>query len=104
MPLWETFGELLALSDERDTWMRRLLSAGRDSYRRGLADGIALGRRLEAAERDAAWKAIARPAARGGPSHAELERKRFTVRGEPRTREAFGLPHPDDYKGRERAS
>jgi hypothetical protein len=104
VPLWETFGELLALSDERDSWMRRLLSAGRDSYRRGLADGIDLGRRLEAAERDAAWNAIARPAARGGPTFAELERKRWAVRDSARTRETFGLPHPDDYKGRGRAS
>jgi hypothetical protein len=103
-PLWETFGELLALSDERDSWMRLLLSAGRDSYQRGLADGIALGRRLEGVERDAAWNAIARPVARGGPSYDELERKRWAVHGEPRTRETFGLPHPDDYKGRERAS
>ena len=80
--------------------MRRLLAAGRDSYRRGLADGIILGRRLEGAERDAAWNAIARPVARGGLAYAELERKRWAVRGEPRTRETFGLPHPDDFTGR----
>ena len=101
MPLWETFGELLALSDERDSWMRQLLAAGRESYRRGLADGIALGRRLEGAERDAAWNEIARPVARIDP---ERKRKRWAVRGEQRTRETFGQPHPGDYKGRERAS
>jgi hypothetical protein len=104
VPLAAAVGELLELSGERDSWMRWLLSSGRDSYRRGLADGIDLGRRLEAAERDRAWNEIARPVAHGGPSRAELERKRWTVRGEPRTRETFGLPHPDDYRARERAS
>lgn len=96
MPLWEAVGELLALSDERDSWMRQLLAAERDSYRRGLADGIALGRRLEGAERDRAWNEIARPVARIDP---ELKRKRWTVRGQPRTRETFGQPHPDDFTG-----
>ena len=101
MPLSETFGELLALSDERDSWMRRLLTAERDSYRRGLADGIVLGRRLEGLERDRAWAEIARPVARIDPAFMS---RRWTVRGEPRTREAFGRTHPGDFKGRERAS
>jgi len=90
---------LLALSDERDLWFRRLLAAAWDGYRRGLADGIDLGRRLEGAERDAAWNRIARPVARGGRSHAELERRRWAVRGEARTRETFSQPHPGDFTG-----
>ena len=48
--------------------------------------------------------AIARPVARGGPAYAEIERKRWTVRGEQRTRETFGQPHPGDYLGRDGAA
>ena len=101
MPLVGVLGELLALSDERDSWMRQLLAAERDSYRRGLADGIVLGRRLEAAERDRAWNDIARPIARIDPAFMS---RRWTVRGEPRTRETFGQPHAGDFKGRKGAA
>jgi hypothetical protein len=34
---------------------------------------------------------------------AETEARRWTVRGEPRTRATFGQPHKDDYPGREAA-
>jgi hypothetical protein len=34
-------GDLLALSDERDWWLARLLAAERAAYRRGFADGRA---------------------------------------------------------------
>jgi hypothetical protein len=32
-------GDLLALSDERDWWLARLLAAERAAYQRGFADG-----------------------------------------------------------------
>jgi hypothetical protein len=34
---------------------------------------------------------------------AETEARRWTLRGEPRTRATFGQPHQDDYPGREAA-
>ena len=73
-------------------------------YDAGLRHGIELGRELEAAERDAEWIKIATPIARGGQPYADLERRRWTLRGEPRTRETFGLPHPDDFPGRREAA
>jgi len=101
VPLAGAIGELLEVSDERDSWMRRIMAAGRDGYVRGLADGVALGRRLEAAERDRAWDAIAGPISRIDPAFMS---RRWAVRGEPRTRETFGRAHPGDFKGREGAA
>ncbi len=100
----QALAELLERSDERDLYETRIERAHRDGWRAGWAEGYDMGRRDEGAERDQAWNEIARPVTRGGPTHDELERKRWTVRGEPRTRETFGLPHPDDYQGREGAA
>jgi hypothetical protein len=68
---------LLALSDERDLAMALRLAAWREGYRAGRAAGIGEGRRLEAAEREADWRAIARPVARSG----ELDRRRYPPDG-----------------------
>jgi hypothetical protein len=65
--------------------------------------GYAAGREDQAAELAEAWDRIARPASRAQP-FAEFELKRWAVRGEPRGREAFGQPHPDDYQGRKGAA
>lgn len=67
------------------------------AYKRGLVLGIVIGRGMEGAERDAAWNEIARPISRIDP---ELLRRRWSVRGELRTREEFGKPHPGDFPGR----
>lgn len=93
--------ELLELSDERDRWQSRLGDEYRIGWKLGYAAAIDQGRRLEAAERDRAWNRAAQSIARGGRTHAELERRRWALRGDPRTRETFGQPHPDDYPGRE---
>ena len=85
--------DMLALSGERDAQL--------ELRHRAFREGYAMGREDEAAERDAGWNRIARPVARGGQAHAELERIRWTVRGEVRTREDFGRPHPDDYPGQD---
>ena len=89
----------LALSNEREMWLRRVLAAEVAGFARGREAGYREGREAEAADRDAAWLRIARPVARGGPSFAELERRRWRLRDEQRTRESFGEPHPDDYQG-----
>jgi hypothetical protein len=59
------------------------------------ADGIERGRRLEAAQRDREWNEAARPIAKGGPSHSELELRRWGPGG----REHYGDPQPGDYQG-----
>lgn len=64
--------------------------AARDAYRRGYTAGYERGARVIGAQ----WPRIA--AAADGLSHAELERRRWTLRGEQRTRETFGDPHPAD--------
>jgi hypothetical protein len=87
---------LLALSGERDAHLALRLVAWRDGYQAGRADGCDDGRRAEARERDRAWNAVAAPIARGGPSFAELERRRWGPGG----REHFGDPRPGDYPGR----
>ena len=91
--------DLPALSDERDVQLGLRLAAYRDGWKAGHMTGTVDGRQAEAAERDAEWNVIARPAARGRPAHAELERKRWAVRSEPGTREDFGRAHPQDHPG-----
>lgn len=86
------------LQDGPDAWQAALQEL------RDIGDlhaAYAAGREDESADRDARWNEIARPVARGGPAHAELERRRWTVRGEQRTQETFGQPHPDDYMGQD---
>lgn len=95
MPLHTALAELLERSDERDAWLARVIEAEESGYARGLADGVTLGRQLEAAERDEQWNRAAAPIARGGPAVAD----RWKLRGEPRTRQTFGRPHPADYPG-----
>jgi hypothetical protein len=96
LSLAEAIGALFALSDERDTWMRRLGDEYRLGWKIGYATGVEEGRRREAAERDRAWNLIARPVSRGGVTHAETERRRWGPGGRLR----FGDPRPGDYPGR----
>jgi hypothetical protein len=70
----------------------------RDGWGSGFAAGLAEGRRREAAERDADWRAIASPVARGGPAHAELELRRWGPGG----RAHFGDPRDGDFIGQDR--
>jgi hypothetical protein len=83
------------LSNERAVWLRRVLASWRDGYRLGWADGYDRGRCDESAARDRAWHLAADPVARGGPAHAELERRRYGPGGRAR----FGDRRPGDYRG-----
>jgi hypothetical protein len=106
--------QLLALSDERDLWLWALHAAEREGFERGRTLGHDEG--FAQAERDMAqrWQEVARPVARGGPAHGEIEAARWHVccrpcrlgghrRGcadcEDRTRETYGQPHPADSSG-----
>lgn len=97
----QAVAELLDRSNERDLYTTRIGRAYREGWAAGRAAGYAAGRQAEAAERDREWNRIARPIARSSTSAAELEAKRWTVRGERRTRETFGQPHPGDYPGQD---
>lgn len=95
--------DVLALSDERDLWLRRVLVSWSAGLRLGRREGFVAG--YAQAERDMArgWREVAGPVARGGPPYAELERRRWMLRGEPRTRQTFGWPHRDDHPGNDAA-
>lgn len=70
--------------------LRRQLcrEAARDAYQRGYRDGYERGARVLEAE----WPAVVAPVADGGPSHGELEARRWGPGG----REHFGDPRPGD--------
>jgi hypothetical protein len=72
---------LLALSDERDAWLRRVLAAWAEGYQAALSDAVV--------------ESLARiyPA----PGHVpEIEKRRYPPDG----REHFGDPRPGDFPGR----
>lgn len=102
---------LLALSHERDAWMRRLAGAERDGYRRGYDDGFRDGGEELFARR----RALPPVVVPDSVTRAEIERRRYHVccgrcrrvghrpgctRCAARDRDTFGHPHPDDYEGR----
>jgi hypothetical protein len=88
--------ELLALSDERDAWQRRVLGAWRDGYQAGHAAGYERGYHRGARLLEAEWPVVVASVTACGPSFAELERRRWGPGG----RERFGDPRPGDYPGR----
>jgi hypothetical protein len=86
---------LLALSDERDAWLRRLLAAYREGYAHGREDGYQAGYVTGILARKHADRDVY--------EGLQLEARRWELRGEQRTRATFGLPHPDDYPGKDAA-
>ena len=84
----------LAESDRRDRELRARLTAMRWAYRAAWQAAYHAGYERACADLAAAWHAVADPASRG-PSHAELERRRWGPEG----RQAFGNPRPGDYPG-----
>jgi hypothetical protein len=89
---------LLALSDERDLWQRRLLDAQRAAYRAGYDAGRSDAQR----DADRAWAARPSLTVREDLSREEIEARRWELRGEQRSRETFGQTHPGDFTGRSR--
>ena len=72
------------------------LAETENAYRRQVGrEMFAAGYAAAEADMDAAWNRIARAAVRG-PSHAELEVKRWGPGG----REHFADPRPGDFPGR----
>ncbi len=77
---------------EAETRYRNQL--GREMYQAGHADGYQAGYRQAEADMAARWNQATRPAA--GPSHAELEERRWGPGG----RAHFADPRPGDFPGR----
>ena len=77
---------------ETETAYRNQL--GREMYAAGQADGYQAGYRQAEADQAAHWNQVTRPAV--GPSHAELEERRWGPGG----REHFADPRPGDFPGR----
>lgn len=83
---------VVAISDERDQWERIAIDFGRVGY----IDGYAEGYRARMAEENQEFAATPRTPVIDGTTLAELAAKRWELRGEQRTRETFGQPHPQD--------
>jgi hypothetical protein len=89
--------ELVAALDP-DSEIRYRRQLAREAYQRGYSAGQKAGYEHAARDMAAAWHAAAVPVSRGGPSYAELERRRWGPEG----RERFGEPRPGQYPGRAR--
>jgi hypothetical protein len=98
VPLRQAVAELIADSDERDQWMKRLHAEYRAGFSIGYELGVEEGRRQTLAE-EGAWRrgtaALTRDAM-AGPPFADLEFLRWGPDG----RERFADPRPGDYPGR----
>jgi hypothetical protein len=86
---------VVALSDEREQWLTRLLDAERASYVTGYTDGY--GDRMHAESR--AWSLLPRQELPESLSLDELEARRSVLRGEQRTPATFAAPHAADFPG-----
>ena len=89
----------LAEAGRIDAELARQIEWARDSYRRGVEDGIEIGRRQTLAE-EAAQRREAAGLVRSAMRDCAIERDRWTLRGERRTRQLFSAPHAADYPGR----
>jgi hypothetical protein len=83
--------QLLDVAD--DTALRA--AEHRETYAAGWAAGYAAGAESEAQAQHASWRKLS--ARLAGPTFAELEYRRWELRGEPRTRATFAAPHAGDY-------
>jgi hypothetical protein len=88
--------DLLALSDERDTHLMLRDRAYREGYAEGARGQWSAG--YAAAMTD--MKRVQLDLVATLDLAGDLARRRWVVRGEQRTRETYGQPHPDDYMGR----
>ncbi len=91
-PLHEVVDGLLDYSDLLDGLLRLRLAAYREGYETGRNAGYAQGYADGVLDR----KHAQRDLLQGLQVHA----RRWGVRGEARSRETFGRPHPDDFTGR----
>ena len=91
-PLSAVVTDLLAYSDLMDATLRLRLAAWREGYSAGYERGVRDGRAQAEADDEAWWRELARQVAHGGPSYAELERRRYGPGG----RLSWIRPRPGD--------
>jgi hypothetical protein len=82
---------LLGYSDLLDAELRLRLATWRDGYREGHKAGYAAGFADGVLDRKHAQRDLLQ--------ELKVCARRWTVRGEPRARETFSRPHPDDFTG-----
>lgn len=87
---------VMALSDERDHWLERLTREHRAGYDMGLETGRRQGYERAMREMELAWRPVSERYSRPGDSYAQVEKRRWKLWGQERTRDTFGQPHPDD--------
>jgi hypothetical protein len=81
-----------ALSDHgAEIRLRRQLA--REAYRLGRADGFKEGYERSEADMARRWAEVAVPVSKGGPTHEELEARRWGPGG----RDHFADPRPGDF-------
>lgn len=66
-----------------------------DAYKRGFAAGADVGSGQALSE----VKRLQHDLFDELSPYADAERRRWELRGQPRTRETFSRPHPDDFRG-----
>jgi hypothetical protein len=98
----QAVAELLRWSDAQDAALKARLAAEAAAHRAGFAQGFEAGRRaaLESLAEENRQIAAELAGLPTRPRFAELELRRWNVRGEPRARLAFGDPAPGDFPGR----
>lgn len=83
---------VMHLSDERDRWEQLAIDNGRAGYLSGYVDGY----RDRMITDDREFAATPRMPLIDGTPLDQVAAKRWELRGEARTRETFGQPHPQD--------
>jgi hypothetical protein len=91
------FARIIAASDSRDAVQRARLEQLAEARAAGYAEGVDAGRReVHASYSEAAARLVAEVHGRtSGPTHVELERRRWGAGG----RAHFADPRPGDYLG-----
>ena len=88
-----TPGEAIEAAGLAETETAYRSQLGREMYQAGHADGYQAGYRQAEADQAARWNQVTSPAT--GPSHAELEERRWGPGG----RAHFADPRPGDFPG-----
>ncbi|HEY7325288.1 MAG TPA: hypothetical protein VH520_10730 [Streptosporangiaceae bacterium] len=96
VPLAEVIGSLLEYSDVLDGQLRLRLAAYREGFEHGREAGYDQGYDDGIAERKRVQQDLVEA--------LRVHGRRWVLRGEPRARETFSQPHPDDYQGRKGAA
>jgi len=85
---------VVALSDERDALLRRVVDAERTGYALGYSDAMTGQQRAD----DQLWAGLPPRLPGNHMTLEQLNQLRWTLRGQARTRATFADPHPADRR------